>query len=71
MRKVGIGALALAIMATPLAAQQGIGGLQRATAPVTDANELNGNDLFFVLGIAAVAIAVVLLAEGDDDPVSA
>lgn len=71
MRKIGMGVLALTILATPLAAQQGIGSFERVSAPVSDANELNGNDLFFVAGLAVVALAVVLLAEGDDEPISA
>lgn len=73
MRKTIAAALALAIMATPLAAQQAMAGLERANAPVSGQSELGGNnDLFFVAGIAAVAAAVLLLSEDDqEEPVSA
>lgn len=71
MRKVTATLLASALVATPLAANQAVG--QRASQPVTGESELAGNaNLFFLVGIAAVAAAIVLLQEDEEGaPVSA
>ena len=63
---LGVG---IAVLATPIAAQQ----VQRASAPAAQESELGGqNSLLFFLGIAAVAAGVVLLSEDEDDnPISA
>lgn len=65
VRKFVLGLAAIGLVASPLAAQ----AVSRQAAPVEDANGLAGQgSLFFLLGIAVVAAAVVLLPE--DSPAS-
>ena len=67
LRKMAFASGALALAAAPVAAQA---DLSRSVAPVEGESELQGQStLFFVLGIAAVAAAIVVLSE-DDDPTS-
>ncbi len=67
LRKLALATTAVALAAAPVAAQA---DLSRSTAPVNSESELEGQStLFFILGIAAVAAAIVLLSE-DDDPAS-
>lgn len=61
-----LGAAALAIAATPVAAEA-----TRASAPVTGENRLDGPTLTAILVVAALIAGVVIFADGDDEPVSA
>ena len=70
LRRISLTTAVAALVATPIAAQQSRAELSRASEPVAGENELVGeSSLVFILGIAAVAGAVLLLSE-DDDPVS-
>lgn len=71
-RKLASGAVIAALVATPLAAQSARAQLDRASAPVEGESELAGQGtIFFLVGIAVVAAAIVFLSEDDDDaPVS-
>lgn len=63
VRKIFLGAAALAMGALPVAT------LARQAEPVAGENELAGQGtIFFLAGIAAVALAIVLLPE--DEPAS-
>ena len=63
--RLALASAALAAAALPLAA----GAVTRASAPVKNANGLAGQGtIFFLAGIAVVALAVVLLPE--DQPSS-
>jgi hypothetical protein len=65
--KLALGAAALALAASPLAARAG----SRMAAPVEDANGLQGQGTpFFLAGIALIALAVVFLPEDGDEPAS-
>lgn len=74
-RKFAAATAALALVSSPVLAVQSPVEIQREAAPVSDTNELGGNPLagestlYFLLGIAAVVAAIVLLSE-DDDPIS-
>lgn len=71
LRKLAGSFAALALVATPLAAEQAAVETSRDAAPVAGESALVGQStLYFVLGIAAVIAAIVFLSE-DDDPVSA
>ncbi len=72
LRKLALAGAGMALVATPLAAEQVAAELSRDTAPIAGESELAGQStIFYVLGIAAVVAAVILLAEDDDDdPVS-
>lgn len=61
--------LGLALSAVPVAASQAIA---RATQPVSNENALAADsNLFFILGVVAVAAGVVLLQEDEEGaPVS-
>ena len=61
---------ALAISSVTAQAQNQF--VDRASAPVSDKNEFAGqSDLYWILGVAAVIAAVVVVStESDDDPVS-
>lgn len=64
IRKFALGAAAAGLAMAPAATS-----LAREAAPVADANELAGQStMFFLAGIAIVALAVVLLPE--DQPAS-
>ena len=64
VRKTFLAAAALSVMAVPAGTT-----LAREAAPVTDENGLAGQGtIFFLAGIAIVALAVVLLPE--DQPAS-
>ena len=55
------------LVAAPLAAQPGPATVDRQSAPVASKSELgSGNNLFFILGILAVAAGIVFLSEDDD-----
>lgn len=71
LRKLALASASLALVATPLAAEQASAEIMRDSAPVSGESELVGQStLFYVLGIVAVVAAIVLLAEDDDDPIS-
>jgi hypothetical protein len=66
-RKLALAAAASALAVSPLAAQ----AAARSSAPAVGANGLAGQGtLFFLAGIAVIALAVVFLPEGDDEPAS-
>lgn len=69
-RLITAAALALAVTAAPIAASQ---ATSRVTQPVADESALSANsNLFFILGIAAVAAGIILLQEDEEGaPVSA
>lgn len=63
-RKITLAAAAVGLVATPIGAS-----MAREAAPVSGQNELAGQGtLFFLAGIAVIALAVVLLPE--DRPAS-
>lgn len=66
------GLAALALVASPVAAQAADADISRSSAPVEAPNALaSQNSIVFYLGIAAVALAIVFLSEdGDDDSLS-
>lgn len=65
VRKLAYGAALLGLVSAPIAAS----AVSRQAAPITDENALAGQGtLFFLAGIAVVALAVVLLPE--DQPAS-
>jgi hypothetical protein len=69
VRKLLIAGAAASLIAGPIAAQETTGNA-RKSAPVSDENELGGDSpLVYLIGIAAVAAAIVFLSE-DDDAVS-
>ncbi|GMM93300.1 hypothetical protein [Qipengyuania sp. MTN3-11] len=73
-KRIVLASAAMALAAAPVTAQQARAVPVRDAAPVEGSNALGGalggeSTLFFVLGIAAVAAAIVFLSE-DDDPVS-
>lgn len=64
-RKLALGAAALALTVSPLAAEAGL----RVAAPVEGESGLRGQGTpFFLAGIALIALAVVFLPE--DQPAS-
>ena len=69
LRKLIIGTATAALAVTPIAAQA---APQRMPAPVTaDAEELSGSPWLLIIGIAALlALGVVLLSDGDEEPTS-
>lgn len=69
-RLITAAALALAVTAAPIAASQ---ATTRATQPVADGNALAADsNLFFLIGIAAVAAGIILLQEDEEGaPISA
>lgn len=71
MRKALATLLASALIATPLAANPS--ALGRSSQGVTDGSDLAANsNLFFIIGIVAVAAGIVLLQEDEEGaPVSA
>lgn len=67
VRKIFLAGVAGAVLATPVLAEAEI----RASAPVEGESELGTRSpLIFVVGIAAVAAAIVFLSEDDDEPAS-
>lgn len=71
IRKLALLGAAMSLVTAPLAAEQAGADVNRATAPIEGESALAGQStLFFILGIVAVAAAVVALSEDDDDPVS-
>jgi hypothetical protein len=71
VRKLVLASSAAALVAAPLAAENALGEAGRAAAPVDQAAELgDSNSIYFVLGIAAVAAAILFLSDDDDEPVS-
>jgi hypothetical protein len=70
IRNVLSGIAAVSLGVTPAIAQAA--SPARASAPVKAESELSGQStLFFVLGILAVAAAIFLLIDDDDNSVSA
>lgn len=69
-RLITAAALSLAVTAAPIAASQ---VTSRTTQPVADDNALSANsNLFFILGVAAVAAGIILLQEDEEGaPISA
>lgn len=73
-KALALGIAAAATLAAPIgfsavAAQR---ASARAVAPVEEGNELSGgNLLLLVVGAAAAIGAIVAIADGDDEPVSA
>ncbi len=69
LKKIALATSAIALAATPIAAQQANAEIQREAAPVSQESKLSGNNttLYFILGIATVVGAIVLLSENDDD----
>lgn len=70
LSKIALGATAIALVSAPIAAQADM-DFARATAPVTNANEL-GTDTEItpaavVAALAAIGIGVLLLVDDDDD----
>jgi hypothetical protein len=66
LRSVALAAAALGLLSAPVAAS-----VVRDAAPVEMANQVEGNsEVFYVLGVAAVIAAIVLLASDDNDPIS-
>lgn len=65
VRKLAFAAALIGLASAPMAAS----AVMREAAPIADENELAGQGtLFFLAGIAVVALAVVLLPE--DQPAS-
>lgn len=65
VRKFALAAALLGLVSAPIAAS----AVARETAPVSDENSLSGQGtVFFLAGIAIVALAVVFLPE--DQPAS-
>ena len=61
-RAIALGTAAAAMIAAPLAAAD------RASAPVEAESEMIGGSLLLAaLGVPAAIVAVVLIADGDDD----
>ena len=70
-RRLSAAGAAIALIVSPLYAGSAKPALVRASQSVTGESRLgNQNDLVFIVGIAVVAAAILLLSE-DDDPVSA
>ena len=68
-RKLALIGSAFAFASVPVAGSLAAQG--RASAPVAGANDLKGQNNFVFFGaIIAVALAVVLLPEGNKNPVS-
>ena len=67
--KYAMASAAATMVFAPVAAQaQESGGIERASAPVVDASELEGqSDMWVVLAVAGVIAAVLLLASGSND----
>jgi len=65
-------ALTFAAMAAALA-PAGTALAQRTSAPVESASELQGNNGILLAGVAAVAIiaGIIIIADDDNEPVSA
>ena len=69
LKKIALATAALSLTAAPIAAQQA----QQSAQPASEESDLgafSGPNLFFYLGIAIVAVSILLLSE-NDDPVSA
>jgi hypothetical protein len=69
LRKLIVGITTAALAATPIAAQA---APQRISAPVAaESEELGGSPWLLIIGIAALlALGVVLLSDGDEEPTS-
>jgi hypothetical protein len=69
LRNLIVGTAAVALAATPIVAQA---APQRIPAPVAaESEELGGSPWLLIIGIAAlVGLGIVLLTDGDEDPVS-
>lgn len=66
LRNIALTAAALGMATAPVAAES-----LRDAAPVSKTSELEGNsDLFLVLGAVAVIAGVIIIASGDDEPIS-
>ena len=70
IRKIVLASAAMALVAVPVAARQPQQTLNRASGPTASESRLGGSNLFFYLGIAAIAAAILLLSQ-NEDPVSA
>ncbi len=64
--------LAAATAAVTLAAAPAVAQFERSAAPVEGEAELGGSSLLIgLLAAAAVIGAIIIIADGDDDPISA
>lgn len=67
LRKIALSAAAATLVAAPIAAQA---APARVSTPVADSEEAFGNFLWPVLGAIILGVIVILLVDGDDEPVS-
>ena len=67
LRNAGLAIAALGLAAAPVAAES-----IRTAAPISQESEVAGNTVVFaVLGLAAVIAGIVIIADDDDDALSA
>lgn len=67
LRKIVLSAAAATLAATPIVAQA---APARASSPVAKQEELAGGFLWPILGAIVLGVIVILLVDGDDEPVS-
>lgn len=68
--KLALATAALGLMAAPVAAEEA--RAERASAPVTEANNVEGSPIWLlVLAAAAVIAGVVVIADDNDNSLSA
>lgn len=67
LRKIVLSAAAATLAAAPIVAQA---APARTSSPVADQEELAGGFLWPILGAIILGVVVILLVDGDDEPVS-
>lgn len=67
LRKIALSAAAATLVAAPMVAQA---APARVSTPVADKEELAGGFLWPILGAIVLGVIVILLVDGDDEPVS-